>query len=48
MIDRGRPRRSGWIPDPLGALASFVAEAVIVVALSAATLVVAALALWLF
>jgi hypothetical protein len=46
-MDRLRPRRSGWIPDPIGALASFVAEAVIVVILGVIALGVAALALWL-
>lgn len=47
MTERRRRRRSGWVPDPFGALASFVIEAVVVAVLGLVTLGVAALGVWL-
>jgi len=47
VTERRRRRRSGWVPDPFGALASFVIEAVVVVVLALVTLGAAAFAIWL-
>ncbi len=47
MKGKRRPHRSGWLPDPFGALSSFLAEALVVAALAVLTAVVAAVALWL-
>jgi hypothetical protein len=47
VTERRRRRRSGWVPDPFGALASFVIEAAIVVVLGLVTFGVAALGIWL-
>ena len=47
MTERRRRRRSGWVPDPLGALAAFATEAMIVVVLGLVTVGVATLAIWL-
>ncbi|GMQ86476.1 MAG: hypothetical protein BMS9Abin07_2055 [Acidimicrobiia bacterium] len=43
----GRRRRPGWLPDPIGALLSFLAEALVVAGLAVVTIGVAAIALWL-
>jgi hypothetical protein len=47
VTERRRRRRSGWVPDPFGALASFVIEALVVVVLGLVTLGAAALGIWL-
>jgi hypothetical protein len=47
VTDRRRRRRSGWVPDPFGALASFAIEAVVVLVLGLVTLGAASLAIWL-
>jgi len=47
VTEKTRRRRTGWLPDPFGALGSFLIEALIVLTLALATLGVAMLALWL-
>ncbi len=47
-MNRPGRQRSGWLPDPIGAFGSFIAEALAVAALVVVTAIVAAVALWVF